>query len=144
MSWTSSPKDSVLGLAVLLYIGTALVVPIAVAAVSALGGAPYEIVPGWFGVGVLAFCIGAYAATYGAYGLYLKASSAHRRRTGPVLAARLETGALILAWLSLIAGLTGLLPVVGMVGGLVCAAALSVAGLVVRRARSENGVEPSP
>ncbi|MBY6681459.1 hypothetical protein HQ312_10375 [Rhodococcus sp. BP-316] len=133
MSWTSSPKDSVLGLAVLLYIGTALVVPISVVAVSALGDAPYDVVPGWFAVGVFAFCIGAYTTVYAAYGLHLKAVSAHRRRTGPVLAARLETGAVVLAWVSLVAGLTSLAPGVAVASGLVCAVVCSVAGAVVRR-----------
>lgn len=133
MSWTSSPKDSVLGLAVLLYIGTALVVPISVAAVSALGGAPYDVVPGWFAVGVFAFCIGAYTTIYGAYGLYLKAVSAHRGRTGPAVAARLETGAVVLAWVSLVAGLISLASGFVVVCGLICAAVGSVAGAVIRR-----------
>ncbi|MBM7415484.1 MULTISPECIES: hypothetical protein [Nocardiaceae] len=140
MSWTSSPKDSVLGLAVLLYIGTALVVPISVAAVSALGGAPYDVVPGWFAVGVLAFCVGAYTTIYAAYGLYLKAVSAHSRRTGPAVAARLETGAVVLAWVSLVAGLISLAPGFVVASGVICAAVGSVAGAIVRR-RASRGSE---
>lgn len=139
MSWTSSPKDSALGLVVLLYIGTALVVPISVAALSALNGAPYEIVAGWFGVGVLAFCVGAYATIYVAYGLYLKVVSAHRRRTGPDSAARLETSAVVLAWVSLVVGLTSLAPGVMVVIGLACAAVFSAAGFIIRR----GAVRPS-
>ncbi|MGB6180934.1 MAG: hypothetical protein WBF79_06805 [Rhodococcus sp. (in: high G+C Gram-positive bacteria)] len=132
MSWTSSPKDSVLGLAVLLYIGTALVVPIGGAALAILAGEPYEVVSGWLVLGVFAFGLGAYATMYSIYGLYLKLVSSHRRRIEPALSARFETGAVILAWVSLIVGLTALVPVPVMVTGLAVAALFSVVGGIYR------------
>ncbi|MDQ1178659.1 hypothetical protein QE397_000114 [Rhodococcus sp. SORGH_AS 301] len=96
MSWTSSPKDSVLGLAVLLCIGTALVVPIVGAALSVARGETLNNSPGWIALGALVFVAGTYATAYSLRGLYLELVSVHRRRYGPVLAAWFETAAVVL------------------------------------------------
>ncbi|MFC7961417.1 hypothetical protein ACWEQ4_07045 [Rhodococcus sp. NPDC003994] len=143
MSWTSSPKDSTVGLAVLLWIGTSLVVPIARATVSVIGGEPMNGDPGWMTFVVVVFVVGLYATAYSVYGLYLKLLSSHHDRKGPAQAARLETAAVVLAWLVVVAWLASLIPGSAVLVGLAAAASASGAGALYRR-RSDGASNRTP
>ncbi|MBY6313527.1 MULTISPECIES: hypothetical protein [Nocardiaceae] len=132
MSWISSSKDSVLGLAVLLIFGMALVVPIVGATLSVVRGETLDHTFGGIALVAVAFVAGTYATAYSSYGLYLKLMSSHRRRNGPVLAARLDTAAVVLAWAALVAGIVGLVPGSAVLIGLTLGAVASIAGGSVR------------
>lgn len=114
-----------MGLAVLLWIGTALILPIARAAVSAIGGEPMNGAPGWMAFLVAVFIVGLYASTCSVYGLYLKVVSSHHGRKGPAPAARRETAAVVVAWLVVAAWLASLIPGSAVLVGLVAAALAS-------------------
>lgn len=98
MSWTSSPKDSIAGLTLLLFFGGALTISIAIAAWSAVTDVRYEVVPGWALVGVLIFIGSAYAAVYATTGLLRRVRTSYLGRKGPAFSAVLETAAAVLAW----------------------------------------------
>lgn len=132
MSWTSSPKDSVFGLTLLLIVGWSLIYAIAGAAWSVVRGDQYEVQPGWLLAGILGFSFGLYAFAYAVNGLCKRLVVAHTRREGPIASARMDTVAVVLAWTAVVSAFVVAWPGEVFLFGFGLAAVFALAAQVYR------------
>lgn len=133
MSWTSSPKDSPIGLTVLLVLGSMLTVPLIVAGVRLMTTNDVDPSPGEALLGVVVACLGLYTTVYAVNGLIRRLRSYSDRRSGPPVAARLEVATVVLAYVALVTGVLGLVPWTAVAAALVVAVVSSLSAMLVRR-----------
>lgn len=133
MTWTSSPKDSVVGLSLLFVIGGSVAGSIAASSWSAVRDIEYRVEPAWAAVGIVVFFGAAYAALYAVNGLLHRVRSSYTRRAGPATSAALETAAVVLAWGALVSAFIVPNALAVVAAALAVAVALKVAGVALRR-----------